>query len=71
MKNTATHEKSITRLSVLKEMQDMAWHNLFCYSANYAMTKPKEGAEEQWAATKAKADIIDQMIAEAKLEATS
>ncbi len=66
MKNHATQEATITRLSVLKEMQDMAWHNLFCYSANYAMTRPKEGSEEQWAAAKAKADIIDQMIAEEK-----
>lgn len=56
----------ITRLSVLKNMRDMAWNNVFCYSANYGMTKPKEGYEAQWKEAKEKARLIDQMVKEQK-----
>ena len=30
------------------EKIEMAFHNLLCYSANYAMTIPKEGFEQEW-----------------------
>jgi len=32
----------------LKRQLDMATHNLFCYSANLLMSKPKEGYEVEW-----------------------
>jgi len=57
---------SITRLSILKEMQDRAWYDALCYSANYGMTKPKEGYEAQWKEAKEKARLIDQMVKEQK-----
>lgn len=56
--------KKITRNTILKEMQDMAWEDLFYYSSNYAMTEPKEGMADKWAEAKAKAEIVDQMVAE-------
>lgn len=58
--------KTITRLNVLREMQDMAWHNVFCYSADWAMTRPKAGLEEEWSEATAKAEIVDLMVAEEK-----
>jgi hypothetical protein len=56
--------EKITRNDVLKEMNDMAWHNVLCYSANYAMTKPKAGSEAEWERAWAKAEIVDQMVKE-------
>ena len=55
---------AINRRSVLQEMKDMAWHNVYCCSANYAMTEPKEGMRDDWEAALAKAKIIDRMLAE-------
>ena len=54
----------ITRKTVLKEMQDMAWNNVFCYSKNYAMTQAKDGMEMQFVEAHTKALIIDQMLEE-------
>jgi len=54
----------ITRETILKEMQDMAWHNVFCYSKTYGMTEAKEGMETQFAEAHAKALIIERMLAE-------
>ena len=54
----------INKQSVLEEMKEMAWHNVLCYSENYAMTEPKDGMREDWEKALAKAKIIDRMLDE-------
>jgi len=54
----------MTRQDILKEALDMANHNTFCYSRNYAMSEPKEGYEDKWKEEKEKADLLEAMIAE-------
>ena len=54
----------VTKRTILEEMKDMAWHNVYCYSANYAMSEPKEGMREDWETAIAKAKIIEQMLDE-------
>jgi hypothetical protein len=39
------------RKAILDARLQMASHNLLCYSANYAMTMPKEGHETEWVKT--------------------
>ena len=39
--------KKITRLELLKEVQDMVNHNLLCYSKDYFMNNAKEGYETE------------------------
>ena len=54
----------INKRTVLEEMRDMAWNNVLSYSANYAMTEPKDGMREEWEQAMVKAKIIDQMLDE-------
>jgi hypothetical protein len=56
--------ENINRNSILKEMQDMAWHNVLCYSKNYAMSEPRDGRRAEWERALAKAEIIEQMFDE-------
>lgn len=56
--------KEVNRNTILTEMRDMAWHNVLCYSKNYAMDEPKDGMREKWETAKAEAEIIDQMYDE-------
>jgi len=44
----------MTRETILRKAYEMATHNLFCTSDNYAMTRAKEGQETQWAEYNAK-----------------
>ena len=37
----------MTREMILRNRLEMVSHNLYCYSANYLMTTPKGGYEEQ------------------------
>jgi hypothetical protein len=59
-----TKMQHINKRSVLEEMKEMAWHNVLCYSGNYAMTEPKDGMREDWEKAVAKAKIIDCMLDE-------
>jgi len=59
----------ISRLSILKDHQEMLWHNVLCYSANYLMDKAKPGQEPKWSEALEKAKIIDQMVKELTDEA--
>lgn len=49
---------------LLKKYHDMACHNLFCYSENCGMTIPKEGYEDEWLATKAEIEELENEIKE-------
>ncbi len=62
---TVMDEKpEITRDDVLNELQNQAWNNVLAYSENYAMTKSREGFEDEWKEATVKAGIIDQMVQE-------
>lgn len=46
------------KMELLEKMADMAYHNVFCYSLDRAMTKPKEGFEIQWQEAKDELEMI-------------
>ena len=54
----------MNRYDILKKAQDMAAHNLLCYSKTYGMDTPKDGQEAEWQSAKEELEIIDGMIAE-------
>lgn len=58
--------KKITRLELLKEVQNMVNHNLLCYSKDYMMTHAKVGHETEWQQEKQKSELLDEMIKEEK-----
>ena len=47
-------DKKMTKLELLKEVQDMVNHNLLCYSKDYFMNNAKEGYETEWEREKQK-----------------
>jgi len=49
-------------LEYLKRQRDMASHNLFCFSANYAMTKPKEGYEDEWHKAARDCELVEELL---------
>lgn len=51
-----------TTLEYLEDRKNMACHNLLCCSANYIMTKPKEGMEEGFVEYTRDCEIIDELI---------
>lgn len=55
-----------TTLEYLEDRKNMACHNLLCCSANYIMTKPKEGMEEGFVEYTRDCEIIDELIAMVK-----
>lgn len=59
-------DKKITRLELLKEVQDMVNHNLLCYSKDYFMNCAKEGHETEWERERQKAELLEEMIGEEK-----
>lgn len=59
-------DKKITRLELLKEVQDMVNHNLLCYSKDYFMNNAKEGYETEWERERQKAELLEEMIGEEK-----
>ena len=54
----------MTREAILCKALDMASHNLLCCSANLAMTKPKEGCEEQYEGYKKEIELLEAWIEE-------
>ena len=48
----------MTRLDILKREYQMACHNLYCYSANFLMTKPRDGMEKEWAEFNEEVEIL-------------
>ena len=57
----------MTKIGLLKKYHDMACHNLFCYSRNYAMTEPKEGYEAEWKQAGEEVELLKEMIKEAEV----
>ena len=56
----------MTRLFLLAKYEEMAYHNLLCYSKNYAMTVPKEGYEDEHKKCKEEIRLLNEMIADLK-----
>ncbi|MBU5312248.1 hypothetical protein KQI38_09430 [Tissierella carlieri] len=54
----------MTRVEILEKYKDIACHNLFCYSANYLMSKPKEGYEKEWNEANEEIKLLEELIAE-------
>jgi hypothetical protein len=54
----------ISRESILRKALEMASHNLYCYSDNYLMTRPKPGKEEDFAECAAEVEILEAWLAE-------
>lgn len=59
-----------TVLEYLKECLDMAQHNQLCYSATYAMDRPKVGFEREYAEAVRDGQIVDELIAMVKEKET-
>ena len=58
----ARKDENMTKIELLKQYHDMACHNLFCYSRNYAMTEPKEGYEAEWKQAGEEVKLLEEMI---------
>jgi hypothetical protein len=59
----------MTKLEILKKNLDMASHNLYCTSANYLMTRPKEGMETEWTEYQQEVKLLTEMIKEQESKA--
>ena len=58
--------KNLNKLELLSEMYEMTEHNLFCYSENSLMTKPKNKFIKEWNREKEKLELLKEMIEEEK-----
>ena len=58
----ARKDDYMTKIELLEKYHDMACHNLFCYSRNYAMTEPKEGYEAEWKQAGEEVKLLEEMI---------
>lgn len=56
--------KNLNKLQVLNEVYDQEVHNLMCYSKNYLMEEPKEQYENEWAESKEKVILLEQIMDE-------
>jgi len=54
----------MNRIELLKEYYNNEMNNVFAYSANWLMTVPKKGYENEWEKARIKADILEEMIKE-------
>ncbi|MGN1311313.1 MAG: hypothetical protein ACI4VP_06515 [Clostridia bacterium] len=54
----------MNKLQVLNEVYDQEVHNLMCYSKNYLMEEPKEQYENEWAESKEKVILLEQIMDE-------
>ena len=54
----------VTRASILKKAKEMANHNLYCVSDDYAMSRPKAGMEAEHAEYAAESDLLRDWLAE-------
>ena len=56
--------KRSQKLEILKHDLDLAYYNLMCYSANYAMTVPKTSYREEWQHEHDKVGLLESWIKE-------
>ena len=48
----------MTAKELLEEYYDMEMNNVFSYSGNYLMSRPKKGYEREWEEAREKVEII-------------
>lgn len=56
--------KSLNKLQLLNEVYDQEVHNLMSYSKNYLMKEPKEEYKNEWAESKEKVILLEQIMDE-------
>lgn len=56
----------MNRSELLQEIFFQISHNVYCYSENASMTKPKKEYEESWHKEKEKLEIIEELMQEEK-----
>lgn len=49
-------------LDYLRRKLDQEAHNLYCYSANYGMTKPRAGYEVEWQKEMRDCELVEELI---------
>lgn len=54
----------MNKLQLLNEVYDQEVHNLMCYSKNYLMKEPKEEYKNEWAESKEKVILLEQIMDE-------
>lgn len=54
----------MTRESILRSRLEMASHNLYCFSANYLCTIPKEGMEKKHKEAAAEVEMLEAWLKE-------
>ena len=59
-------KKNLDKLELFNEMYEMTEHNLFCYSENSLMTKPKSQFIKEWNREKEKLELLKEIIEEEK-----
>jgi len=59
-------ETIMSKEELLRKYIDQASHNLFCYSADYAMTRPKPGYEKDFAEAERELEMLEEMLANAQ-----
>lgn len=61
LKHKSNKEMAYDMLTLLKEMEEMSYYNLGCYSQNVAMTKPKEEYKKQYATELYRIELLQQL----------
>jgi hypothetical protein len=61
---SAEKEKYYARKALLTEIKNRFWNDVFYLSANYLMTEPKDGLEQDWKEAVAKAELFDEILRE-------
>ncbi len=52
----------MTAKELLEEYYDMEMNNVFSYSGNYLMSRPKKGYEREWEEAREKVEIIKYLL---------
>lgn len=56
----------MNKFEVLKEYKEMLTHNLFAYSSDYLMYKPKKQYVKEWEETQEKISLVEEMMEDNK-----
>lgn len=59
-------KNNLKRMQLFKEFYEQSVHNLFCYSQDIYMKKPKEKYVDDWEKERQKVNLLKELIAEEK-----
>lgn len=57
---------SLNKFDLLKEFMDMLNHNLWCYSSDALMNKPKQQYIKEWELTQEKIGLLEEIMEDVK-----